>query len=331
MCLALLGCDGVIGGLQGNTQQTVIRISHSHQARDDSEIHVAASRVAEYVESRSDDIKVRVYANNSLGQEREVYEGMQLGAGAACSISGTAILANFNPRLGALDLPFLWRDYDHIHRALDGAVGDQLREELRKAGFEVLAWMDSWGRRNVVTTSKDVREPEELKGLKLRTIPAPSYILAMQTMGVNPTPMAFGEIYTSLENGVIDGFEHTPSTVLSNRFYEVTDYLIRTNHLFGPIVMVCSRDKWQQLSEPQRQLLLAAAKDAATFVRQQAPIKEQQAIAALQRQGMTVRELDTREFVGTAVGVHKLFAEKYHASDLIEAIGAVTPTSEVEI
>ncbi len=145
----------------GTSERKTIKLSHSHQADvQSSEIHFAAETFKKYVEENSKTLEVKIYAANALGEERAVYEGMQLGGGATAVISGTAILNNFNQKIGVLDLPFLWKDYSHVHKVLDGEVGNMLAKELESAGFKVLAWMDSWGYRNVVTAKKEVKKPE---------------------------------------------------------------------------------------------------------------------------------------------------------------------------
>src|SRR5690606_3896088 len=141
---------------------------------------------------------VTIYPNNQLGQEREVYEAMQLGSGADCAISGTAILGNFNQKVGVVDLPFLWRDYDHVDRVDGGAVVEALRAVLGGSGFAVVSWLDSWGYRNVAT-NKAIETVADLHGLNIRTIPTDTYVKAVNAMGANATPMAFGEIYTAME------------------------------------------------------------------------------------------------------------------------------------
>jgi len=146
----------------------VIKLSHSHQADFASEIHTAAWIFQKWVEDNSDTLEVKIYAANALGEERAVYEGMQLGSGASAVISGTAILNNFSKKTAVLDLPFMWKSYDHAHHVLDGKVGEALAKDLDQSGFQVLAWMDSWGFRNVVTAKKEVKVPADIKGLKIR-------------------------------------------------------------------------------------------------------------------------------------------------------------------
>lgn len=300
--------------------QTEIRVAHTHQGDFSSEIHTAAWIFANYVNDNSETLDVSVYPNNALGEEREVYEGMQLGAGATCTISGTAILNNFTDRVGILDLPFIWQGYDHVHAVLDGPVGDALAEELGAQGFEVLAWMDSWGYRNVVTTEVQVAEPSDLEGLKLRTIPTPIYVAAINAMGANATPMNFGEVYTALETGVLDGFEHGAAVVVANRFYEVANHVALTRHLFGPLVMSCSSTVWETLSPEEQALMREAAVFARDVQRSLAPLREREAFDYLRDQGMTITEVDTDVFVENARSVQDELAAEMGAGDLLEQI-----------
>jgi len=297
-----------------------IKISHTHQADFASEIHTAAWIFKNYVNEHSDTLNVKIYAANALGEERDVYEGIQLGAGASGIISGTAILNNFNKKIGVLDLPFLWQGYDHVHQVLDGEVGDTLAAELENAGFKVLAWMDSWGYRNVVTSKKEVTQPEDLKGLKIRTIPTPIYVEAINAMGANATPMPFGEVYTAMQTGVLDGFEHGASIVKANKFYEVAKYIALTRHLFGPLVFVFSQKEWSNLTPEEQQVIMDGAQMARDVQRGLAPIREQEALDFLKDKGMEINNIDTEPFQKKAAGIQDKIAKELGATDLLEKI-----------
>lgn len=309
------------GGGEGET--VVIRLSHSHQAdAEASEIHFAATTFKEYVEENSDTLEVRIFAANALGEEREVYEGIQLGSGATAVISGTAILSNFNERIGVLDLPFIWQDYDHVHRVLDGEVGDALAEDLEAEGFKVLAWMDSWGYRNVYTAEREVTEPEDLQGLKIRTIPTPIYVAAVNAMGANATPMDFGEVYTAMQTGVLDGFEHSASVVRAQKFYEVARYGALTQHLFGPLVFSYSASEWENLTPAQQEVVMEGAALARDEQRELAPVREAEGFEFLEDQGMVFHEIDTSQFEENARSVQEEFAADRGATDLLRQIRA---------
>ena len=308
------------GGSGGAVKKRAIKVSHCLQADFSSELHTAAWIFQQWVNDHSETLEVRIYASNALGQERDVYEGMQLGGGASCALSGTAILNNFNKKIGVLDLPFLWRDYDHVHRVLDGEIGDVLADELAEQGFVVLAWMDSWGYRNVVTTSKEVVRPEDLKGLKIRTIQTPNYIAALNAMGSNATPMAFGEVYTSLQTGVLDGFEHNASIVKGNKFYEVAGHIALTRHLFGPVAFVFSKAEWDTLTDEEQRIIREGAIMARDIERALAPVREEEAMDFLKGKGMKIHEIDTAVFRKNAEKLQEELARECDAADLLTKI-----------
>ncbi len=316
----LTGCKKE-GQQRGSSEKKkVIKLSHSHQSDFSSEIHTAAWVFQKWVNDFSDTIEVKIYSSNTLGQERDVYEGMQLGGGADCVISGTAILNNFHDRIGVLDLPFLWQDYEHVHRVLDGQVGEVLAEELADKGFHVLAWMDSWGYRNVVTADRDVDSALDMEGLKIRTIESPVYIEAIKLMGANATPMAFGEVYSSLQTGVLDGFEHSASVVKANKFYEVADYIILTRHLFGPLVFVYSQSQWEKLTKQEQEVVKQASRMARDVQRALAPHKENEAMDFLKEKGMKISEIDMSKFKTEAGQLQDELAKQRNAEELLEVI-----------
>lgn len=297
-----------------------IKLSHSSQADCSSELHMAAWLFQKWIEDHSAQLRVKIYASNTLGQEREIYEGMQLQSGVACAISGTAILNNFVPRMGVLDLPFLWKDYEHVHRVLDGPVGRALEEDLDKAGFKVLAWMDSWGYRNVVTASKPVAAASDLKGLKIRTIPTPLYIATLNAMGCNATPMPFGEVYSGMQTGVLDGLEHSAAMIRANRFYEVADHLVLTRHLFGPLAFVYAKYLWDELPPEEKTQIQEAATLARDIERALAPVREKEALRFLEERGMAIRSIDREAFVKASEQLQDEWAARNGATDLLRMI-----------
>ncbi|GAB5458784.1 MAG: DctP family TRAP transporter solute-binding subunit [Henriciella sp.] len=308
---------------------SIIRISHSHAASDASEIHYFSTQFQVEMSARNSELNIMLYPANAIGQEREVYEGMQLGAGATCAVTGTAILSRFEKTFGLLDLPYLWHDFEHAHDVLDGPIGAALNDKLRRAGLEVIVWLDSWGYRSVVTAKQEISTAQDLKGLKLRTIPTPTYIAAIDAMGAIPTPMAFGEIYSSLETKVIDGFEHSPSVILSNRFFEVADQIVLTKHMYGPVALVCSVEKLEKLNPAERTKLQAAAEAARDLQRAMTREREAEAIADLIAAGMALVEVDTTEFQNVARDARERIAQKLGATALLNAISETRQTTNL--
>lgn len=324
LCLPLLLLGALLAGCGRSPTDPAapmeIRFAHAHAPDANAELHFTATAFAEAVASLSDRLEVKVYPQGTLGSEREVYEGMQLGSGASCTVTGSAILNNFDERIGVLDLPYLWQDYDHVHRVLDGEVGRELAAGLEQQGLVVLAWLDSWGWRNVVTTQKPVTRAEDLRGLKIRTIPTPMYIATLRMMGANPTPMAYGEIYTGLQTGVIDGFEQASAIIVAERFYEVTKHLTLTRHLFGPLVICYSKAQWDRLSPEDQATLREAAIKARDRERAQAKERETEAMRVLREHGMQVHAFDTTAFEQAALKVQDELAAERGATDLLQKI-----------
>jgi len=265
-------------------------------------------------------VEIKVFPASQLGQTREVIEAMRLGSGAAGTTGGPAEYASFVRRLGVLGLPFEWKSYDHALRVLDGPVGKELDQDMEKAGFKVLAWAVSWGYRNVITSKKEVKTAADLKGLKIRTIPTKVFVAAINSMGANATPMNFGEIYTSLQSGVLDGYEHTAATTISFKMYEVACCMALTKHLMDPTFLVFSLAEWKKLSAPEQAALQKAATEAGKIVREMAPQREGQALAEVKRLGMKVNEIDTAPLVKAALAAQDELAKEFGAEKLLEQI-----------
>jgi len=300
-------------------EKTIIRISHSHPESFSTELHMTAWLFKQFVEELSDELEVKIYGSNALGQEREIYEAMQIGSGASCCISGTAILNNFIPQIGVLDLPYLWKDYQHVHEALDGEAGSQLVDIASGNGLKILAFLDSWGYRNVVTT-KVAESAGDLKGLKIRTIQARNYIETVNAMGMNATPMSFGEVYTGMQTGILDGFEHNATTIQSAKLYEVGKHLVKTQHLFGVVVFVFSQKKWDKLSAGQKEVVQKAATMAAQIERSLAPVKEKEAIDFLKSKGMQIHSIDTEAFLKKSIDLQNRLAEECEGLTILNTI-----------
>lgn len=265
-------------------------------------------------------VEVKVFPASQLGQTREVIEAMRLGSGAAGTTGGPAEYASFVRRLGVLGLPFLWKSYEHALAVLDGPVGKELDQDMEKAGFKTLSWAVSWGYRNVITSKKEVKQAADLKGLKIRTIPTKVFVAAINSMGANATPMNFGEIYTSLQSGVLDGYEHTAATTISFKMHEVACCMALTKHLMDPTFLVFSLAEWKKLSPAVQAALQKAANEAAKVVREMAPQREGQALAEVKRLGMKVNEIDTAPLVRASLKAQDELAKEFGAEKLLEQI-----------
>jgi tripartite ATP-independent transporter DctP family solute receptor len=297
-----------------------IKISTATAADLGNDNYMVCWIMANYINQYSDTLEARIYAANQLGEERAVVEAMQLGSGASAHIGGTAIHNNFNKRIGVLDLPFLWRDYDHFHKVTDGEVGKILAAEHEKIGIKILGWQDSWGFRNVITSKKEVKSAADLKGLKIRTIQTPTYVAALNAMGAAATPMAFGEVYTALQTGVLDGFEHSSAITYSNKFYEVSKYVALTEHLFGGTIIAYSKKEWDGYTDAERKVVGEACRLGQDINRSLSAQRDRESFELLKGKGMVINKMDKTPFTQAAGLLQDDLAGKIGATDLLKLI-----------
>ena len=293
-----LGAVALAGGCRarGGSGPIVLRLSHSMSAGPTA-LHVFGDTFRALAETATGGaVKIRVFPSGTLGQEREVVQQLQEGL-VDFMVSGTAIWGSVAPKLQVFDFPFLWRDWSHVHAIVEGKVGREAADYLEgTVRMRPLAWGDSFGFRQVVTRSRDVSEPGQLAGLKIRTIQSPIYVKAIELMGASPTPMAFGEVYTSLQTGVIDGYEHDASTTVQQRFYEVAHHMARTRHIAGVLGLFASSASLARFPSDVRTALERSAAEAARQQRAVGPREDAAATAQLAGLGMTIREIDGRAF-----------------------------------
>jgi len=305
---------------QSGGKKFVLRLSHSH-ATGNTALDVFAMKLKELAAAKTGGaLEIQVFANNQLGQEREIVQQVQQGI---CDLmaSGTAIWGSVAPKIQVLDLPFLFRDFEHIHKAMDGDAGQMLAKYVEeRAGVRPLVYFDSFGFRNFVTRSKEVKSIDDMKGLKIRTIQTPIYVKAVELMGASPTPMAFGEVYTSLQTGVIDGYEHDANVTLSQKFFEVTKYMALTQHISGVLSLAASGKNVDSLPPEIKKALLDAAREAAAFQRARAPEEDKAAQAELKTKGMTINNIDRKPFMARAEPFWASFGKDVQAEDVVKKI-----------
>ena len=248
----------------------------------------AANKFAELVKQRSQGrIEVKVYPDGQLGKgERELLEAIQQGT-LDIYVGSTAPLSGFSPSMGILDIPFLFRDYAHADKVLDGPIGLSLLKELEKANLKGLAFWEN-GFRNLTNSKLAVKTPDDAKGLKIRTQENKIHLTAWKAAGVNPVPMAWGEVYGALQQKTIDGQENPVAVIHSAKLNEVQKYLSMTQHVYSPAVLIVSAKKWQAIPPADQEMLLKTALEVAQFERKLGRDAEEKQVAELTARGMTV-------------------------------------------
>lgn len=319
----VVSCAALVLALPAAAQAPAKKLVRIHTAGPNDlgvDNTMMAHQFMTYVNANSDTVEVKVFAASALGQSREVIEAMRLGGGASGTTGGPAEYASFVKRIGVLGLPFMWKSYAHAEAVLDGPVGKELEADMEKAGFKVLSWAVSWGYRNVVTAKKEVKTAADLKGLKIRTIPTKVFVSAINAMGANATPMNFGEIYTSLQSGVLDGYEHTAATTISFKLNEVACCIALTRHLMDPTVLVFSLAEWKKFSPAEQAVMQKGAQEAAAIVRKMAPEKEAESLAAVKKLGMKVVDIDVGPMQKAAVTAQDELAKDFGAEAMLAQI-----------
>src|ERR1700759_1513285 len=240
-------------------------------------------------------IDVTFYPDNQLGQEIDVINSVKLGV-IDLMVSGSSISANLVPLGGTFDLGYLFTSYQQQTKAFDGGAAKPIEDALLKgANIRVIAWAYNFGARSVLS-KKPVKTPEDLAGLKIRTLPNPIITECLRLMGAAATPLAFGEIYTALQAGVLDGLEHDPPTILASKFYETAKNYALTQHIFSPLAVYFSDTTFNRMAPKLREGFLDAAKKAAIDSRAHGLAVEKEALTALTEKGVTVVECDKEAF-----------------------------------
>ncbi|MDU4961339.1 MAG: TRAP transporter substrate-binding protein [Sporomusaceae bacterium] len=238
-------------------------------------------------------IKVEVFTDGVLGGDRQVIEALQMGTVQATAVS-TGVVAAFAPRFDAFDLPFLFKDKPTAYKVFDGPIGKEVLQDLPAAKLVGLAYWEN-GFRHLTNNKRDVKTAADIAGLKIRTLESKVHVEGWKTLGANPTPMSFSQLYSGLEQHVIDGQENPYGNVVASKFYEVQKYLTNTAHVYNANVFMVSKVFWDTLSDSEKQAVEKAAEEAKVYQRQLNEQEDQDSVAYLKTKGMTISDLNPGE------------------------------------
>lgn len=256
-----------------------------------------------------------------LGGEKDLVDGVKSGSVDLTMVSSGTV-SMFAPSIGMLDIPFLFRDYAHARKVLDGAIGERLLDDLRKAGTAPLAWSEN-GFRHMTNNKHAVNAPDDLKGLKVRTMENKVHMAAFKTLGLEPKPLPFPELFTALQSGAFDGQENPISAILASKLYVVQKYLTLTAHAYSPALIIASPKLWNSLSPADRTIFLDAAKIGAKATRARVERDEREGVEFIKSQGVqVVTTVDRAPFVAAMLPARKQFEQEFGA-DKIAAVVAV--------
>lgn len=309
--------------LTANTAAAEISLRFGYEApRSDSQ-HVAAKKFNELLEEKTKgEIKLKLFPDSTLGNAQTMISGVR-GGTIDLEMSGSPNFTGLAQRLNVIDIPFIFKDREHVYKVLDGEIGQGLLKELETQGLKGLAFWDV-GFRAFSNSKHPVTKPEDIKGLKVRTNQNPMYIEAFSLLGGNPVPMPLAELYTALETRAVDAQEHPIGIFWSAKLYEVQKYLSLSNHGYTPLIVVMNKAKFDALSPELQQAMLDAAKEAGQFQRDLNVKNEKEIVEKLRKEGVEVTEtIDQAPFKAIVEAkVRKSFTDK-NGDELVKQIDAL--------
>ncbi|MCP4386630.1 MAG: TRAP transporter substrate-binding protein [Hyphomicrobiales bacterium] len=265
-------------------------------------------------------VEVQIFPGEQLGSEEETSQMIKQGTLACAVESAGGGLAPFVPEADLFNLPFVFNDLDHFYRVVDGPIGEQIAAKVEtNLNADFMGWWFS-GIRNVWNGKRPVIKPDDLKGLKIRVMGSPVLIDTFNALGAQATPMSFGEVYTSLQQGVIDGAETDHVDLLVENFFEVTKYVSLTGHMYLAAGLICGNKAMASLPEDIQGKVRAAAEAATTAERAAMMKMTDEALAALKAKGIEFNDVDLASFRAKAASVYDKNAEKVGGMALIEEL-----------
>jgi len=289
-----------------------VTLKFAHAGSKQHPYHIGAEKFKEIVEKNSGGkIKIEIYSDAQLGSEREIAEGVKNGTIELGLAAADGAIPNWVPEMQVFAIPYLIRDLEHAYKVLDGPIGKELSDKLAAKGMNLLAYWEV-GIRHFTNNKKPVKTPADLAGMKIRVQESKVWIEFIKALKAIPTPIPFGELYTALQQGVVDGQENPVTTIVSMKFYEVQKYLTLDGHTYSPAVFIVNPGVFSKLAADLRKVISAAAIEARDYQRKWVQDKEKEGIAFLKDKGVVVTEPDKAAFQA---------ATKDVANVLIDVVG----------
>jgi tripartite ATP-independent transporter DctP family solute receptor len=305
------------------TDQTVLKLAHG--LAPSHSVHQGMVYMARLVEEKSGGkMRIDIYPSEQLGSERENLEMLQIGSLAITKVSA-AVLESFAPSYRVLNLPYIFISRDHTHRVLDSDIGRDILRDGEEFWLRGLAFYDS-GSRSFYTKDRPINHPDDLRGLKIRVQPSPSAVNMVRAMGGSPTPISWGELYTALQGGVVDGAENNPPSFYLSNHFEVCRYYSLNEHSTVPDVLLISTKIWNTLSEEEQRWLEEAAIESVEHQRDLWEASERHSLEMTAAAGVNIIYPDKAPFIEIVQPLYEEFRSNQHLYGLIQRIRAMENT-----
>jgi tripartite ATP-independent transporter DctP family solute receptor len=304
-------------GCKSDSNVRIIRLGHGLDVTHS--VHQAMLQTDVYLNELSQGkMRLQIYPNQQLGSERECLELLQIGSLDMTKVSG-AVLENFAPKLKIFGLPFLFDNKDHLFKVLDGTIGKELLKEGEEYWLKGVGFYDS-GSRSFYTKERPVEQPEDLEGLKIRVQESVSAFDMVKQLGASPTPISWGELYTALQQGVVDGAENNPPSFYLSRHYEVCKYYSIDEHTMIPDVLLVSTHLWNRLSSEEQGWLQKAIDQSIPYQRDLWIQSENESLQAVIEAGVEVSYPKKNRFQKATQKMYQDFKKDPQMAELIERI-----------
>ena len=298
---------------------TVLKLAHG--LAPSHSVHQGMAYMAELVEEKSDGkMRIDIYPSEQLGSERENLELLQIGSLAITKVSA-AIMESFAPSYRVLNLPYIFKSKEHTQRVLDSDIGSDILSDGEEFWLRGLAFYDS-GSRSFYTKDKPINHPDDLRGLKIRVMPSPSAVNMIRAMGGSPTPISWGELYTALQGGVVDGAENNPPSFYLSHHFEVCRYYSLNEHSSIPDVLLISTKIWETLTEEEQKWVQEAATESVEYQRQLWEESERHSLEQAEAAGVEIIYPDKGPFIEMVQPLYDEYKKDPVLSRFIERIEA---------
>ncbi len=294
-------------------------ITLAHGLDINHSVHKAMVKMGETLDSISEGkMTLELYPSQQLGTERECLELLQIGSLDMTKVSA-AVMENFAPKMKVLSLPFLFRDRQHSFQVLDGSIGKELLDDGEKYWLKGMAYYDA-GSRSFYTKEKPVNTPDDLIGLKIRVQESRTAMEMVKSLGGSPTPISWGELYTSLQQGVVDGAENNPPSFYLSRHYEVCKYYTLDEHTVLPDVLIIGTQAWGRLTDQEKEWLQISVDDSVKHQRKLWALAEEKALNEVKKAGVAIIIPDKSLFSDKVQTMYEQYESNEEIYSLIQKI-----------
>ncbi len=304
---------------ESKAQPIELKLGFVTAASEGDPYFITSKKFGELVEGYTQGkYKVKLFPSGQLGNESEMIKNLTMGSmdfGVITNAPTGAFVKSFM----VFDLPFIFPNEQVAHKVLDGEAGKMVLAKLNKLQIVGLA-VSEGGFRHMINNVRPINTPEDTKGIKFRVMTTPIYIALFQSLGSNAVPLPWGEVFTAMQQKVVDGLEIPLSVIFANKFYEVAKYLSLTNHTYSPLILMCSEQRWKKFSAEEKEIFKRSAYEAAVYQRNAAKNINEETLKKLKEAGMVINEIaDKKPFQDAVRPMYKQFEDEI-GKDVFEAV-----------